>query len=118
MLYTAFHYEWAGETSDKMEQYSSYDKDLTKNRVFGMLDTKMNGKLDMSELTGPIGKQFAASFAKIDTDHDGFIEPNELAAAEASMQKRRQQASQHGSAAPSAAPAPAQPPAEKTGGGQ
>jgi peroxiredoxin len=117
MLYTAFHYEWVGETSDKMEQYTAYDKELIKNRLFGMLDAKMNGKLDMSELTGPIGKQFAASFAKIDTDHDGFIEPNELAAAETSMQKRRSQTSQQGSGAPSAAPAPAQP-AEKTGGGQ
>jgi Ca2+-binding EF-hand superfamily protein len=75
-----------------------------------MLDTKMNGKLDMSELTGPIGKEFAASFAKIDTDHDGFIEPNELQAAQTNMQKKRQQA-----AAPAA---PAQQPAEKTGGGQ
>ncbi|HSZ10027.1 MAG TPA: hypothetical protein VK794_15910, partial [Steroidobacteraceae bacterium] len=86
-------------------------------RLFGMLDTKMNGKLDMSELTGPIGKQFAASFAKIDTDHDGFIEPNELAAAEGNMQKRREQASQPAAAAP-AAPAAAAQPAEKTGGGQ
>jgi len=115
MLYTAFHYEWAGETSDKMEQYAGFDKDMNKGRLFGMLDTKMNGKLDMSELTGPIGKQFAASFAKIDTDHDGFIEPNELAAAEAGMQNRRQQAPQQG-AAPAAAPT--QPAAEKTGGGQ
>jgi hypothetical protein len=97
-----------------MEQYAGFDKDLTKNRVFGMLDTKMNGKLDMSEMTGPIGKQFAASFAKIDTDHDGFIEPNELSAAEGNMQKRREQASQPAAAAPTAAAQPA----EKTGGGQ
>jgi len=117
MLYTAFHYEWVGETSDKMDQYASFDKELNKNRLFGMLDTKMNGKLDMSELTGPIGKQFAASFAKIDTDHDGFIEPNELSAAEGNMQKRREQASQPAAAAPAAAPTAAQP-AEKTGGGQ
>jgi Ca2+-binding EF-hand superfamily protein len=74
----------------------------------------MNGKLDMSEMTGPIGKDFAASFAKIDTDHDGFIEPKELAAAQASMQKKHQQASQQ-QAAPGAAPAQAAP--EKTGGG-
>jgi Ca2+-binding EF-hand superfamily protein len=75
----------------------------------------MNGKLDMSEMTGPIGKQFADSFAKIDTDHDGFIEPNELAAAQANAQKRRQQASQ-----PQGQPAPAAPAAapEKSGGGQ
>jgi hypothetical protein len=115
MLYTAFHYEWVGETSDKMDQYKAFDKELNDNRVFGMLDTKMNGKLDMSELTGPIGKQFADSFAKIDTDHDGFIEPNELAAAQVNMQKRRQQASQ-----PQGQPAPGAPAAapEKTGGGQ
>jgi peroxiredoxin len=117
MLYTAFHYEWVGETSDKMDQFASYDQELNQDRVFGMLDTKMNGKLDMSELTGPIGKQFADSFAKIDADHDGFIEPNEMRAAQASMMKRRQQASQQ--PAPGASPPmPAAPAAEKTGGGQ
>jgi len=115
MLYTAFHYEWVGETSDKMDQYKAYDKELIENRLFGMLDTKMNGKLDPSEMTGPIGKDFAASFAKIDTDHDGFIEPKELAAAQASMQKKHQQA-QQGQGSPAAtAPPPA---GEKTGGGQ
>jgi peroxiredoxin len=126
MLYTAFHFEWVGETSDKMDSFAAYDKALNENRLFGILDTKVNGKLDPSELTGPIGKEFAASFAKIDTDHDGFIEPNELAAAQAAAQKRRQQASQQGQAQPGhaapagAAPAaaPAQPAADKTGGGQ
>jgi peroxiredoxin len=118
MLYTALFYRWVGETSDKMDQYVAYDKALNDNRLFGILDTKVNGKLDPSELVGPIGKEFAASFAKIDTDHDGFIEPQELAAAQAAMQKRRQQASQQqqGQGAPGAAPA--QTPAEKTGGGQ
>ncbi len=117
MLYTAFHYEWVGETSDKMDQYAAYDKELNENRLFGMLDTKMNGKLDMSELTGPIGKQFAESFAKIDTDHDGFIEPNELAAA----QGNGDEASPAGFAAArtaGAGRAHAQAAPEKTGGGQ
>jgi peroxiredoxin len=114
MLYTAFHYEWVGETSDTTASYAAYDKEMNDNRLFGMLDSKMNGKLDMSELTGPIGKQFADSFAKIDTDHDGFIEPNELKAAQGAMMKRRQQASQQ----ESPAPAPAAQAPEKTGGGQ
>jgi len=119
MLYTALFYRWVGETSDKMDQYVAYDKALNDNRLFGMLDTKVNGKLDPSELVGPIGKEFAASFAKIDTDHDGFIEPQELAAAQAAMQKRRQQASQQQQGQqPPAGNAPAQAPAEKTGGGQ
>jgi peroxiredoxin len=119
MLYTALTYRWVGETSDTMDKYVAYDREMNANRLFGMLDTKMNGKLDPSELTGPIGKEFAASFAKIDADHDGFIEPNELQAAQANMQKRRQQASQQQPGQGAAAPAaPAQAPAEKTGGGQ
>jgi hypothetical protein len=97
-----------------MDQFAAYDNALNENRLFGMLDTKMNGKLDASELTGPIGKQFADSFAKIDADHDGFIEPKELAAAQGAAMKRRQQASQP--AAPAGA-APAQTAPEKSGGG-
>jgi glycine/D-amino acid oxidase-like deaminating enzyme len=112
MLYTAFHYRWVGETSDKMDEYNAFDKQLDATRLFGILDTKMNGKLDESELVGPLGEQFKASFAKIDADHDGFIEPAELLAAQAAGARRRQQAQQQ---AP--APAPAQT-AEKTGGGQ
>jgi peroxiredoxin len=80
MLYMALHYRWVGETSDKMDEYTAYDKALEATRVFGMLDTKINGKLDESELVGPVGEKFRTSFAKIDTDHDGFIEPKELAA--------------------------------------
>jgi len=80
MLYMALHYRWVGETSDKMNQYTAYDRALEATRVFGMLDIKINGKLDESELVGPVGEKFRANFAKIDTDHDGFIEPKELAA--------------------------------------
>jgi hypothetical protein len=114
MLYTALHYRWVGETSDKMDQYTAYDQALNEDRVFGMLDTKVNGKLDESELVGPIGEKFKASFAKIDADHDGFIEPKELAAAQAAGAKRRQQAQEQ---APSKAPATTQnQSADKTGG--
>ncbi len=74
MLYMALHYRWVGETSDRMDQYTAYDKALEATRVFGMLDTKMNGKLDQSELVGRVGGKFKANFARIDTDHDGFIE--------------------------------------------
>lgn len=111
MLYTAFHYRWVGETSDKMETYNAYDKQLDSGRLFGMLDTKVNGKLEESELTGPIGSQFKPAFAKIDTDHDGFIEPQELLAAQAASMKRRAAAQQ------TTAPAQAAPASEKTGGG-
>ena len=87
MLYTALRYRWVGETSDKP---NNYDEALDSSRLFGMLDTKVNGKLNPSELTGPIGAPLKAHFAQIDTDHDGFIEPQELAAAQAFMRHRRQ----------------------------
>ena len=109
MLYTAFHYAWVGETSDKMDHYAAYDQQMNDTRLFGMLDTKINGKLDPSELVGPIGKQFAANFAKIDADHDGFIEPQELMAAQAAAQKRRQQASQQPQRSSKAKAPPARP---------
>ena len=111
MLYTAFHYRWVGETSDKMEAYNQYDQKLNDGRLFGILDQKMNGKLDESELVGPLGEQFKPSFAKIDADHDGFIEPNELAAAQAAGAKRRAQAQQLGTP-----PARQDATADKTGG--
>lgn len=113
MLYTAVHYRWVGETSDKMDDYAIYDKKLGDNRLFGMLDTKVNGKLDESELIGPIGEKFKAAFAKIDADHDGFIEPAELAAAEAAGAKRREQAQQQ---APMPSPTAQSQRGDKTGG--
>jgi peroxiredoxin len=99
MLYTAVHYRWVGETSDKMKDYVVYDKALNSTRLFGILDTKVNGKLDASELTGPMGTPYKAYFQMIDTNHDGFIEPEELAAAQAYAQQRRNQ-----SPPPAAAP--------------
>jgi EF hand len=74
------HYDFNWQRDYIMDQYTAYDRTLEATRVFGMLDTKVNGKLDESELVGPAGEQFKASFANIDTDHDGFIEPKELAA--------------------------------------
>ena len=92
MLYTALEYRWVGETSVDMEPYLAYDKALDASGKFGMFDTKLNGKLDPSELTGPIGKVLAENFTFIDADHDGYIEPSELAAATAHMQKKRAEA--------------------------
>jgi peroxiredoxin len=104
MLYTAVHYRWVGETSDKMKDYIAYDRALNSTRLFGILDVKVSGKLDASELTGPMGSSYKPYFAMIDTDHDGFIEPQELQVAQAVAQQRREQAAQssQGSAAASA----------------
>jgi peroxiredoxin len=94
MLYTAVHYRWVGETSDKMANYVQYDRALNSTRLFGILDAKLNGKLDPSELTGPMGSPYKAYFEMIDTNHDGFIEPAELAMAQQVAAQRRAQAQQ------------------------
>jgi peroxiredoxin len=113
MLYTAVHFRWVGETSDKMNDYVAYDRALNSTRLFGILDTKVDGKLDPSELTGPMGSPYKAFFQMIDTNHDGFIEPDELAAAQAYAQQRRNQSPPPSTAADTSTPAAE--PAKKTG---
>jgi peroxiredoxin len=117
MLYTALRYRWVGETSDRMADYTPYDRALNAGRLFGILDQKLNGKLDESELIGPMGSPYKAYFQMIDTNHDGFIEPEELAAAQAYAQRQRMgaPAGTNSSEAP-AAKAPANAPAKSTGG--
>jgi len=67
----------------------------------------MNGKIEESELVGPMGTPYKPYFAMIDTNHDGFIEPQELMVAQAVAAQRRQQTPPpaQGSAATPAAPA-------------
>jgi peroxiredoxin len=121
MMYTALRYRWVGETSDRMKDYVAYDKALNSDRLFGILDSKVNGKLDESELIGRMGSQFKPYFSAIDTNHDGFIEPDELAAAQAYAQRMRAPAGTNSSVAPAptapAAAAPAAAPPAKTTGG-
>jgi peroxiredoxin len=97
MLFTGIRYRWVGETSDKP---NNYDQALNATRMFGMLDTKVDGKLDPADLTGPIGARIKANFALIDSNHDGFIEPEELAAAQQFMRRRHGAAEAKGVNAP------------------
>ena len=75
MLYTQIRYRWVGETSDKP---NTYDEDLKNAGFLGMLDTDMDGKIDKSELVGPLGALVKAHFDEIDTNHDGVIDAAEL----------------------------------------
>jgi hypothetical protein len=77
---------------------------LQANLMMGVLDDNMNGKIELAELKG--GPQGPATmlkkyFALIDANHDGALEPEELAAASKLMPKRG-----GGGAKPAAAPAP------------
>jgi peroxiredoxin len=86
MLYTALRYRWLDETSAKQ---TTYDQLMAQGRLMGILDSNVDGKLEMSELTGPIGSRLKASFKLLDTDGDGTIDEKELAAAQSVFGSRR-----------------------------
>jgi Ca2+-binding EF-hand superfamily protein len=74
--------------------------------MLGMMDDNLDGKLEKSELKGGIGAQLLKYFDVLDKNHDGVLDADELAAAQAMMGPRRRAA---GAIAPAAAPAPAAP---------
>jgi len=88
MLYTAIRYRWADETSD--HPTDDYQDLLEASRFMGMIDANLDGKIEPGELRGQIGERLKANFAFIDTDHDGSIDANELAAMQKMMRSRRQ----------------------------
>jgi Ca2+-binding EF-hand superfamily protein len=62
-------------------QHPEYTKDLQANMMMGMLDANLDGKITQAELKGRLGDMLKKYFTLIDTNHDGFIEKDELAAA-------------------------------------
>jgi hypothetical protein len=101
MFYTAVRYRWVDETSKHMV---NYDEELNKDRLMGMLDANIDGKIEKAELKGQLGDQIAKYFDVLDKNHDGAIDSEELAAMQKMMggQRRKREA-----AAPAAAPAAA-----------
>ncbi len=100
MLYTAVRYRWVGETSDRM---NDYDRALNDSHFFGILDTNVDDRLEMSELTGKIGEQLKTYFSLIDTNHDGYLTMDELKAAQAAMRKMRHPGQAEGAKPPAPA---------------
>ena len=106
MFYMAIRYRWVDETSKHMV---NYDQDLNRDRLMGMLDSNIDGKISKAELKGQIGEQIAKYWDVLDKNHDGYIDSEELAAMQKmSGQHRRREAATDGKpAAPAAAPAAA-----------
>jgi hypothetical protein len=104
MFYTAIRYRWVDETSKHMVDY---DKGLDEDRMMGMLDSNIDGKLEKSELKGELGARILKNWDMIDKNHDGFIDKDELAAMQKMMgeQRRRREAQAKPAAAPAAAAA-------------
>ncbi|HEX2817197.1 MAG TPA: redoxin family protein [Phenylobacterium sp.] len=99
MFYTALRYRWIGETSSKM---NDFDKDLDKDRMLGMLDQNIDGKIQKAELKGQMGDMIAKYFDVLDKNHDGALDRDELAAMQQMMggQHRKREATTEKPAAP------------------
>ena len=110
MLFTSLSYRWVDETSTHRV---SYDDEMGKTRLLGMMDDNLDGKLSKAELKGGIGRQLLKYFDALDKNHDGYLDADELAAAQAMMGPRRK-----AEIAPSAAPAPKAAAGAPTAGGK
>jgi hypothetical protein len=99
MFYTALRYRWIGETSAKM---NDFDKDLDKDRMLGMLDQNIDGKIQKAELKGQMGDMIGKYFDVLDKNHDGALDKDELAAMQKMMggQRRKREASAEPAKAP------------------
>jgi hypothetical protein len=106
MLATYLHYRWTDETVK--DQKPQNEKALMDNLLFGVLDDNIDGKLQVSELRGQVGEMLKKYLPLIDTNKDGAIEPEEMAAAQKLMPKGRRGGG-GGMPMPAAPPAAADP---------
>jgi hypothetical protein len=92
MLYTALRYRWVDETSAHPQV--AYEDELKTNRLMGILDQRLDGKITKDELSGQMGTGIKANFDRIDANHDGVIDEKELAIVSKMMRRRERQADQ------------------------
>jgi hypothetical protein len=97
MLFTSLSYRWVDETA---KHRVNYEEAMGKTRLLGMLDTDLDGKVSKAELKGRMGAQLAKYFDMLDKNHDGFLDADELAAAQAMMGGPRRSAAAPPSAKP------------------
>jgi hypothetical protein len=99
MLFTSLSYRWTDETA---AHRVNYEGELNANRLMGMLDDNLDGKIEKAELKGRIGDMLGKYWDVLDKNHDGVLDATEFAAAQAMMGNRRR-----GSEAPTAQPSEA-----------
>ena len=97
MLFTSLSYRWVDETASHRV---NYEEDMGKTRLLGMLDSNLDGKLEKSELKGRMGAQLAKYFDVLDKNHDGYLDADELAAAQGMMGGNRRSAANPPTAKP------------------
>ena len=75
MFFTQLRYRWVDETAAKQ---TAYDEDMMKSRMIGMMDSNIDGKLQIDELRGDLGAAIRPRFALADQNHDGGIDAKEF----------------------------------------
>ncbi|HLZ75117.1 redoxin family protein [Phenylobacterium sp.] len=98
MFFTRLRYRWMDETSTHLVKY---DKELRDGALLGNLDANMDGKIEKAELKGLVGKMLLPRWDQLDTNHDGVLDKDEIAAASKLFGGHRQEAE---APAPSATP--------------
>jgi len=86
MFFTSVSFRWLDETAAKQVDH---DGRFAKTRMLGMMDDNIDSKLQKAELKGQMGAMIGMAFAKIDTNADGAIDRDELAAAQSLLPQRR-----------------------------
>jgi hypothetical protein len=75
MFFTQLRYRWIGETAAKQ---TTYDDEMMKTRLIGMMDSNFDSKIQIGELKGDIGNAIRPRFALADANHDGGIDAKEF----------------------------------------
>jgi hypothetical protein len=75
MFFTQLRYRWVDETAAKQ---TTYDDEMMKTRLIGMMDSNIDGKIQIGELKGDIGDAIRPKFALADANHDGGIDAKEF----------------------------------------
>jgi hypothetical protein len=102
MFYTSLRYRWKDET---VEKQTTYDQDLLKTRLIGMMDDNIDNKVQIEELRGGLGDAIRPRFAMADANKDGGIDAKEFEPILKMMQQNRAKAAPAAETAPAAKPA-------------
>lgn len=86
MMYFRINYRWADETVNHVR--SDLQAKLFASQMMGSLDSNLDGFIEPNELKGPMAS-LKAKFAELDTNHDGKLDAAELAKAMPSRRMAR-----------------------------
>ncbi len=75
MFFTQLRYRWVDETAAKQ---TAYDDEMMQTRLIGMMDSDIDGKIQIGELKGDLGAAIRPRFSLADRNKDGGIDAKEF----------------------------------------